>query len=871
MAPVPAVATQRLDKCLLQGQFWAGMQSKLLSLMVALVVASCFTLPQPGASAEATTAAAGGGPEPLYLLTYDHGGLVLWGHEHFAERLRDAVSWLEKYPGFKIGLDNEAHTYDVLAEQNPQLLEQIRDSLKRYAGRFAIGTCTYGQPLSTFIGEESNVRQLVEAIRADQRHFNYTPVVYLMSEHAMHSQIPQLLAGCGFKAAIMRTHFMMYGYNPTFDAPIGWWVGLDGSRVPTIPTYPGEGAAFGKTTVDNWILTRWPGKDTPKSLADFRKDFAHIHPLLASRADDSGLRKEALVQDCEGKPEYRWLLLDELLRAFPKPVAEFKTEPNDFTLRMPWGYCGNEIWNSSRQAEVQVLTAERLAALEQLAGGGTNREPELEKAWKNLLVAQHHDVQICGLLADARRFLKASLASSASVQNDTMRSFASRMKGEGVAQVTAFNPSSWRRREWLQTELAFPEKGQAKQILVKQKQTVSRAVLLSAERYSDGSLMLAKLGFPIEMEGLSLASFSLVGDQSEAVRAPGSEARVRIETNAENPSIVTPFYKAQLHADGGLALLEDRRTGLSLLKPGRRSAFFTGTVDGEKLESHGQWLLPRTAEDAPVSTAREDGRIGAIPYTFELTFYCDTPRVDARMKFHFAGQKLGRVSTNPRDGSSGFVHEEKLRFKLFPSSSGSAVGVRDLPFAVAETTNRYVEGNYWTALTDNQAGMAVFNRGTMGSDREEDGGLSVPLAFAMYYIWGTRMLDGDFEYEFALYPFTGDWRLADLHRRALEYNFPMINVSSSPGTGKLGDEVRLVEAGSDHVLLSALYPKGVRVLARLYEYQGRSGEVPITFLAGPGRLQMVDLLGDHAHPKPSAVTFKPWQIQTFEFVGQRRQ
>jgi alpha-mannosidase len=270
-------------------------------------------------------------------------------------------------------------------------------------------------------------------------------------------------------------------------------------------------------------------------------------------------------------------------------------------------------------------------------------------------------------------------------------------------------------------------------------------------------------------------------------------------------------------------------------------------------------------------TAREDGRIGAIPYTFELTFHCDTARVDGRVKFHFAGQKLGRLSTNQRDGSSGFLHEEKLRFKLFPAVSSSAMGVRDLPFAVAETTNRYVEGNYWTALTDNQAGVAIFNRGTMGSVREEDGGFSVPLAFAMYYIWGTRMLQGDFEYEFALYPFTGDWQAADLHRRALEYNFPMLSVSSVPGIGTLGDEVRLIEAGSDHVLLSALYPNGSGVLARLYEYQGRSGEAPVKFRTQAGRVQRVDLLGEHARPVTNALTLKPWQIQTLKFVRQQRE
>ena len=53
---------------------------------------------------------------PLNMLTYDHGGLILWGRDHFRERLENAVSWLEKYPGFKIGLDNEAQIYDVFAE-----------------------------------------------------------------------------------------------------------------------------------------------------------------------------------------------------------------------------------------------------------------------------------------------------------------------------------------------------------------------------------------------------------------------------------------------------------------------------------------------------------------------------------------------------------------------------------------------------------------------------------------------------------------------------------------------------------------------------------------------------------------------------------
>jgi alpha-mannosidase len=127
----------------------------------------------------------------------------------------------------------------------------------------------------------------------------------------MHSQIPQLLAGFGFTGAILRTHFMMYGYNPTFRVPVGWWLGLDGSRIPSVPTYEGEGAEFGQTTTDNWILTRYPGPECSTPLEKWQEQFPGIRPLLASRADDSGLRREELVKQYEGKPGYRWILLED--------------------------------------------------------------------------------------------------------------------------------------------------------------------------------------------------------------------------------------------------------------------------------------------------------------------------------------------------------------------------------------------------------------------------------------------------------------------------------------------------------------------------------------------------------------------------------
>jgi alpha-mannosidase len=796
---------------------------------------------------------------PLYLLTYDHGGIVLWGSDHFVKYLRSAVEWLDRYPSFKIGLDNEAYTYDQLARTNPEVLQEVRTYLKKYAGRFGIGTCTYGQPLSTFINEESNIRQIGYALAADRRNLGYTPSVYLMSEHAMHSQIPQILKDFGFKGAIMRTHFMMYGYNPTFDAAIGWWVGLDGSRIPAIPTYKGEGAQFGRTTVDNWTLTRYPGSNAPNSPADFRKEFARIDPLLASRADDAGLRREELVKEYEGKPGYKWVLLEDIFSTFPAPQEEFKTKPNDFIVRMPWGYCGNEIWNLSRRAEVTVLTAERAVAIAMLTGG-KNHQAELENAWKNLLVGQHHDIQICGLLDDARRFLPESISISQDVLKSSLQRMASQMSAGDGLQVVVFNPVSWQRREWFEISVSLP-RGFAKNLQIMHDDKIIPSAILAAGLYSDSSLRDIKLALYADLPGLSVCSYKLIPIENK----PSNEDK-KLTVDSQNLTITTPFIEVHFNPNGGISSMKDRRTSKELLEPKKTSAFFAGRIDGKDVESGGLWSLESAKGRAPWALARQNGMIGTIPYTFEMKFYAGSPRIDCRARFSFAGQKIGQLSDNKRDSVSGFVHEHKLRFKMFPALDSSAVGVRDLPFAVSQTPDRYVNGLYWTAAADDEKGLGIFNRGTMGAVREQDGGFSVPLAFAMYYVWGTRMLTGDYVYEFALYPFMDRWEQADLHKRAIEYNYPLVGIFAPAGNGKFGHTIQPLTISPSDVIVSALYNLDDELYVRMYEYRGKNCRVSLDYKMSKVRMTEVDLAGRELSAASGTLDFKPWQIKTVQIT-----
>ena len=791
------------------------------------------------------------------MLTYDHGGLILWGSDHFRERLQNAVEWLDKYKSFKIGLDNEAYIYDYLGENEPLLMDEIKGYLQKYQGRFAIGSSTYGQPLSQFINDESNVRQISYALAAEKKYFNYRPPVYLMSEHAMHSQIPQLLNGFGYDGAIMRTHFMMYGYNPTFDLPIGLWTGVDGSQIPAIPTYVGEGATFGKTTIDTWILTRYPGKDSPDPMEYFRKKFSKINPLLASRADDSGLRKEELVKEYDKKPKFQWILLDDLLGKYPEAKEPMLTGPNDFAVRMPWGYCGNEIWNASRKAEISVLIAERLAAIE-LLSDGKSHDADLDKAWKNLLLAQHHDIQICGLLPDSRRLLTESTVRSEQVINESMGYFAGNMQGGGLAQITVFNPLSWKQSSWIMTDIDI-SRGMAKSYIAKCGEEEIPVRIISPEASEAGSNIMVKGVFKTTLDPLSLNSYSIIaGDQ------PLTDEKSGISIDDKQLIINTPYYKITLSKNGGVTSVHNLRTGKLITGGTNRAAFFEGTIDGQNSRSSGKWMIRKSTDNSPEATMVEHGFIADIPYEFQMTVYEDNPRIDCKVKFDFNGQRIGLLSEDKRDSHSPFVHEEKLRFKMFPAVDTSGTGIRDLPFAIAETKNKYVEGNYWTAFSDGKSGIAYFNKGSMGSVREKDGSFSIPLAYAMYYVWGTRMLYGPFSYEFALLPFSGDWREADLHRRALEYSFLPETLQTSPGTGRMGSNIEKIELDADRdVIMTALYPENGKVVARFFKSGDTGTTSTVAIKIGGSQLVETRLDGKVIGDVNGKTMLKAWEIKTF--------
>lgn len=772
----------------------------------------------------------------LYILSYDHGGYVLW-KDAVKPRITELFEWMKKYPKLRIGLDYESFTFDEFSKCDPEIVSLIQKLVKDFPDRVGLGATTYGQPLSLTISEESNARQLIYAVRTNLKYFGKTPDVYAISEFALNNQTPQLIKMCGYKAAILRSHVMGYGYVRTFDSAWGKWIGKDNTSIPAVPTYDKQGRGFNCTTVDNWILSRWP-QDTDISLEDFEKMFQKYSPLLASRYDDLTQEVKGVTEHIETKDNYEYVLLEDIPELYGEAVDELKTTDNDFSVQMPWGYCGNEIFNGVRASEVNAVQAEKLDAIA-FALGAQSETEKLTEAWQYALAAQHHDVTICGLLDLSRRFIPTSLKASDFVKSKSLETIKSCFDKTGKEKILAINSHSFPIDEWVKTK--------------------------------NGYTHIKLPAFTVKTIDENTENFNYLW-------------------NEENSILTTPVYKLKF-TENGIEYITENATGKKIAENGS-DALFTACVNNEDCISIGKWTVNI---DASGATAVYSGNIGAVEFTLEMRFGGNSPRIDCQTAFTVReSDRIGRIGEKMGLGKSltvnGHRHEGKLNMHLNLCLDTDRRMVRDLPYSISDwngairVTEDYwyeldkilidkvvspeesfrsstqLNGIYWVAMRDKNNGFAVMNRGCMGAFVQGNR-LSVPLLYSNEYMCGTKLLDGTYEDEFALLPFGAELSDADIHRNAVSYAYqPIVTTVNSDEEKSFIFADFKTENGE--VILTSFYHENGDILARFCNYSDTDATAVLTPSKGTVTAE-TDLLGNDTKTVcDSLLSFRPWEIKT---------
>ncbi len=345
-------------------------------------------------------APAGGATPTLYYVDGYHGGSR--GHMP-AGSWRDILNAMRAIPEWKISLDIEPASWDDLRREDPQAYREFRKLLadRAVGARVEIVNGTFSQPFGWAQGGESNVRQLLRGREIIREHFPEAAIEsYAVQEPCWASCLPQLLRSLGFTSAILKDPGTAWGgYAAGFDAETVDWVGPDGTSIPAVPRYACEE-----------LLRTWETESVTGSAEFARKCVAHgiAHPA-GNCFQDLGWAARPKVRGAH----IRFVTWREYMSEIAdKPQKQWRFGPEDILTTLPWGEKTLQtLAQQVRAAENRVLMAEKMAAMATAMRGTPYPGARLQRAWDQLLWAQHHDAWITATTRTGRQAWAFQVAS----------------------------------------------------------------------------------------------------------------------------------------------------------------------------------------------------------------------------------------------------------------------------------------------------------------------------------------------------------------------------------------------------------------------------------------------------------------------------
>lgn len=200
----------------------------------------------------------------------------------------------------------------------------------------------------------------------------------------------------------------------------------------------------------------------------------------------------------------------------------------------------------------------------------------------------------------------------------------------------------------------------------------------------------------------------------------------------------------------------------------------------------------------------------------------------------------------------------------------------------------------WKGKADDY-GVAMLNEGTYANSVEKGGTLCMMLCHTCRWYGATNNFpegslvpeNKNHVFRYALYPHSGDWRVANTQRIAYDYNFPLLAREVKPVVkAALPPQQAFLTVAPKNVILEAMKPFGNPVAAfqhtqvsnaadgitlRLYDTEGRDANARVTFASGMKRAWLSNLLEEETRALPVSedgleLPVPPFSIETVGFV-----
>jgi alpha-mannosidase len=756
-----------------------------------------------------------------------------------------ALAAMRSDPQFKFVLDQVCYIEPFLRAY-PEEREFVQQMIKE--GRLEITCGMYAMPDVNIPSGESFIRQVLQGKQWTERELGVdVRCGWLLDTFGQHPQIPQLMAKCGFDHNV----FQRLG---TFDGPTEyWWQGIDGTRffchwmrTTYCILYPAPGnlhefkkfAEIRLKQLKEYALT-------PHLLAVSGADLTPIQPHVTRIFDEYNKAYDDL--------EFRVSTPEEYF-AQVKDSGEFPIWEGDLNPVFQGCYSARiavKQWN--RRLETLLTNAELADAFAVMTGAASQKD-KIDAAWTDVLFNQFHDI-ICGSHVDKvynntiDRFKSSHVAASQCLESSLDHLTAQiDTTGDGVP-IVVFNPLSWNRNDVAECKVGFSEKDVFEIEVRDSRGNQMHSDLTACERYETGGIKRATVLFIAR--DVPACGYEVY----RVVPASGEKPDTTLQSNQ------TDIWMAEIHRDvmenefcrleidawnGAIKSLTEKSTGWEIIPEDKP---FGATVVRE-LDNGNFWeynghckgdaLFPMNREhplpaegDARAAFSHHyggDGRVtnGRARMDYNVNFAFGKGFFATRIRIYAGLPRIDIHTTLIND-------DERVRYRMaLPTTLQNGTITQEIPFGAIERPTGEFPAQNWMDYGDKKKGVAVLNRGLPGNSVENDVlMLALLKCTALKEGYGevggfsksTKTTDGyeigvPHHFDYALLPHSGDWRDADLTRRGMEFNRPLLVLKAAKQTGALPARHSLFEVSAPNVVVSAVKATAEGIVIRVYEAHG---------------------------------------------------
>lgn len=760
-----------------------------------------------------------------------HGGV--YGHYPLKTYTEYMSDLLEKHPDWVMCLEIEPETWDSVKVVTPG--EYIRFKNKVKSNRVEYTNPTYAQPYMYNIPGESIIRQFQYGIRKLNEHFpEMTFDTYAVEEPCFTSCLPQILKGFGFKYASLKNPNTCWGgYYDTVDGEIVNWTGPDGSSVLCSPRH-----GFEALSNENVFSTLANNNNQEYLAGAAKENFRHpvgmtyqdagwtMGPWLESQWADFGDKKPV------ASTYTTWRNFFGNIAADVTPV-DYISDQEDVLGALVWGsQVMQEIGKSVRTAENDIVSAEKIGVMANIANGYRYSDSLVDEGWRTLLLSQHHDSWIvpynnlknhgtwadwiCGrwtvstreVAARVMREAGSSLATDAFAWRDNSAPFF----------IRAFNTTGKARSEVVSVNL--PDRLAGHGIVLKDAQgrTVSSETVLV-----DGDV---KIIFRAEVPSFGYATWTVEdeGEKKLSVRAPYNSNVI------ENDMYRIVFDKKRggtiksiiCKKDGGKELVKKGEYAFGELK-----GFFYD--ENRFISSADAEAFITVVEDNRFEKKiRVAGMLGTHPFVETVTLREGDPKIDFDLKIDWQGNpgigayRQADAYANPERA----FYDDRYHLNMyFPAAASRPELYKGAPFDVVKS--RLDDTNFsnwhnikhnilldWVSVEGEDVGMALLSDHTTSYVYGADRPLALTVQSSGNGLWGRDYkIDGPTVLHFAIVPHDGGWKEA-----VGSYNDWNEPLNAYCAKGLKAENVSFADAGGYEIV--AAYMHGDDVIVRLFNHTG---------------------------------------------------